>query len=199
MPSPTSAWRVLLWKDFQQVKSALLLLSFGLLAFQWLTLLAWKLFPETQFDNPITVQLVYCCVTPVVAIMACVGLLIGQERQAGGWAWSSSMPQSWRQALASKACVAFGASLLTLIPVAIAPAVLWYLGYSPSTADSREILWTPAIVILLMLELAIFLSIAVLIFRDSLTGLIVGGVWTAGAPCGLRLHCFGNSIVAASK
>lgn len=181
MPSPTSAWRVLLWKDFQQVKSALLLLSFGLLAFQWLTLLAWKLFPETQVDNPITVQLVYCCVAPVVAIMACVGLLIGQERQTGGWAWSSSLPQSWRQALASKACVAFGASLLTLIPVAIAPAVLWYLGERPSSADSWELLWSPAIVILLMFELAIFLSIAVLIFRDSLTGLIIGGVWTAGA------------------
>lgn len=77
--------------------------------------------------------------------------------------------------------MAFGASLLTLLPVAIAPAVLWYLGDRPSSADSRELLWTPAIVILLMLELAIFLSIPVLIFRDSLTGLIIGGVWTAGA------------------
>ena len=181
MSYPTSAWRALLWKDFQQVKSALLLMSLGIMAFQLLTLFAWKLLPETRFENPIHVQFVYCCVTPVVAIMACVGLLIGQERQTGGWAWSSSLPQSWRQALASKLCVAFGASLLTLIPVAISPLVLWFLGYDANSSESWELAWAPAIVLLVMLELVIFLSIAVLIFRDSLTGLIVGGVWTAVA------------------
>lgn len=179
MSNPTSAWRALLWKDFQQVKSALLLMSFGILAFQLLTLFAWKLSPQTRFENPIYVQFAYCCVAPVLSIMACVGLLIGQERQTGGWAWSSSLPQSWRQALASKACVAFGASLLTLIPVAISPVLLWYWRNPNHPLDSSGLTWIPAFVLLMMFELSVFLTVAVLIFRDSLTGLIVGGFWTA--------------------
>ncbi len=185
MSHPSSAWRALVWKDFQQVKSALLLMTLGILAFQLIALIGWKMIPEQQNVNPLILQLTFCFMTPIVAIMACVGLLIGQERQTGSWAWSSSLPQSWRQALASKVCVGLGASLLTVIPLVIVPAILWFLGYRIELNDRADLIWIPSAALLLMLELGVFLSVAVLIFRDSLTGLIVGGVLTTIVQFGL--------------
>lgn len=174
--APPSPLRALLWKDFQQVKMAVLMLTVGCAAFQLISLAGWTLMPANV--NPLVMPLVFCGLTPILAVMACVGLLIGQERQTGSWAWSSSLPQSWRQALASKACVTFGLSLLTLIPLAIAPFVLWTMGYQLQSDEELEIVAAPGGVLITMLELAVFLTIALLIFRDSLTGLIAGGIWT---------------------
>ena len=174
--APRSAWRALLWKDFQQVKAALLVITLSLMGIQAVSLLIpmWLSAPGTQNQFPLEVPIGVATAAPFVCILACIGMLIGQERQTGSWAWSSSLPQSWRQALASKTLVSLSASVLLLIPLSLIPFIAWSAGYQ-LMYDSTA-LPTVALALLFAIDMAVYLTIGVLILREPLTGLIVGSI-----------------------
>src|SRR5690349_6329113 len=106
----TPPWRHLLWKDFHQVRPALVG-SLGILACLQLLYLVLQLFANgtgmQTFQHTYTLALL----APTLAAIACSGLLIGHERQTRTWNWSSSLPLDWRWALASKFIVWFVSSL----------------------------------------------------------------------------------------
>ena len=113
-PSSSTLWFHLLWKDFRQVRmlivgvaivEACMQLMMGTFESMWPAEMA--LFSL----NAINIALA----TPTLLAIGCSGVLIGQERQTGSWTWSSSLPVSWRQSLASKTLVWFGASLVTTL------------------------------------------------------------------------------------
>ncbi len=174
--APRSAWRALLWKDFQQVKPALLVVTLALMGIQAFLLLIvpWLSPPDAQIIIPLDVPIAIASFAPFICMLASIGMLIGQERQTGSWAWSNSLPQSWRQALASKTVVSLAASLLPLIPLSLIPWIGWSVGYH--LENDSAALPTAAFAILIAIDLAVYLAIGVLIFREPLTGLVVGSI-----------------------
>ena len=191
--APRSAWRALLWKDFQQVKPALLVVTLGLMGIQALSLLIapWLSAPGRQDYFPLEALIGIATVAPVVCILASMGMLIGQERQTGSWAWSSSLPQSWRQSLASKTLISLSACVLPLIPLSLIPLIAWIAGY-PSMNDSGALpmagMAMAGMAMVFAIYMAVYLAIGVLIFREPLTGLIVGSITCVIGPY-LMLAC----------
>ncbi len=176
LTAPT-AWRALLWKDFQQVKPALTLLTGSLVAVQALALVCQLLFSSDRQGRALEWTVALGFMAPLFGILACVGLLVGQERQSGSWAWSSSLPMSWRTSMLSKICVALLASGLMLVPLAVMPLVAVGLGCRVPPDFWLADIFAAPITILMLLNVGAALTCSVLIFRESLTGLIVGSVW----------------------
>ncbi len=176
--APKFAWHALIWKDFQQVKPALVAISLGLIAMQFLAAAAAAVLGNYNSQQPLVSAITIGFMGPVLAIIASVGLLLGHERQMGSWAWSSSLPMSWRSALASKTAVAIGSSFLTFVPLAFVPTVLFALGYRFDTQGPFvELVGAQFLVLLIAVDVGVVLATSVLIFRESLTGLVVGAIW----------------------
>ena len=90
-----SLWFALLWKDFQQVKSTFIAVLAGVFVVQLLLLFSAGFAPNDEsrmalFGGTVT----FACIAPILLALGCGGMLIGQERQSGTWAWSSSLPAS---------------------------------------------------------------------------------------------------------
>ena len=174
--SKPSLWNALLWKDFQQVKSTYAVVVGGMFAFQLICFMAFLLIQheETRIGF-IGASVTLACIAPILLALGCSGMLIGHERQTGTWAWSSSLPVSWTQALTSKLLVAIAGSLGVCIPLAIIP--VWFLFTQaqrlPEASESTLVVLGS---LLIFAELVAFCFVATLLMRDTLMALIVAAV-----------------------
>ena len=178
--SRPSLWFVLLWKDFQQVKSTFIAVLAGVFAVQLLLLFSagFALSEEARmafFGGTVT----FACIAPILLALGCGGMLIGQERQSGTWAWSSSLPASWRLALGSKLVVATVGSLAASVPLAIIPLALWMNGLFPPTAGSLAAFYVSSLTIVIFVEVVVFCFLATVLIRETLTALVVAGIGLA--------------------
>jgi len=174
--SKPSLWNALLWKDFQQVKSTFTFVVVFLLGVQIICLIAFLLIQheETRL-NFMGVTVTLPCIAPILLALGCSGMLIGHERQTGTWAWSSSLPVSWTQALASKLFVAVAGSLGVCIPLAIMP--LWFLfTQAPRLPETAVAAYVVFVGFLIFAEVVAFCFLFTLMMRDTLMALVVTAV-----------------------
>jgi len=104
--------RHLLWKEFRQVWQLIVGIVI-IQAFVQLMLGLLEMLPSEMVglsQSAINIALA----SPSLLAIACCGALIGQKRQTGCWAWSSSLPVTWWQSLVSKLIVWIGASTASL-------------------------------------------------------------------------------------
>jgi hypothetical protein len=107
-------------------------------------------------------------------MLACVGLLIGNERETRTWDWSSTLPVSWRGALASKFLVSTACCVIMLFALGIIPACSWLSGHRTTLPDWQTLLMFVLIYALALLDLFFFLTFVTLLFRETLHALIFG-------------------------
>ena len=162
-----SLWGSLLWKDFQQVKLAFLVLVGGAVCMQLLLLIFAFLTSDREQSGPFLSSLLgIASVTPILLALACSGMLIGHERQSGNWAWSSSLPVSWKKSLCSKLIVATLGSLFASLPLGILPAIF-------ATVDVVASYF--GLTLLIFLQVIVLCFLATLLMRDTLIALLVAG------------------------
>jgi len=171
----STLWKSLLWKDFQQVKSAFLVLVLGCIGVQLLLVL------NGWFSGGVDVWIYTVTIAtaaPILLALACSGMLIGHERQSGSWAWSSSLPVAWHQSLGSKLLVTTLGSLIASMPLAIIPAVLSMTkALKMPFGNSDEYYSSIATIFLIFLEVIVFSFVATILMRDTLMALISGGMF----------------------
>ncbi len=178
--SRPTIWFALLWKDFQQVKSTFIAVLAGVFAVQLLLLFSASFVQNAEarmalYGGTIT----FACIAPILLALGCGGMLIGQERQSGTWAWSSSLPASWRLALGSKLVVATVGSLGTSVPLAIIPLALWMTGQFLPTAGSFAVIYVSSLTVVIFFEVVVFCFLATILMRETLTALVVAGIGLA--------------------
>lgn len=171
-----SGLHALLWKDFYLVKPALAAIGIGVLALQFLMFAVHALEPSYPASNALEASLILALITPILAALACCGMLVGHERQSGTWAWSSGLPQSWRQALSSKLIVSLFSSGLLMVPSLMIPVAALWLGNRIPQHSVVESVYASPIIALVMIEVFVFLTLTTLIFRETLTGMVVGAI-----------------------
>jgi hypothetical protein len=171
-----SLWGSLLWKDFQQVKLAFLVLVIAALCMQLMFLIiVWLTLDLDQWGPLVNSVFGIASATPIMLALACTGMLIGHERQSGNWSWSSSLPVFWWQALGSKLIVTTLGSLLVSLPLGVIPALL-------STSQKLHAPYGDVSVAYYSLTLVIFLEVIVVCFlatvlmRETLGALLVAGL-----------------------
>ncbi|MCC6509790.1 MAG: hypothetical protein IT423_11820 [Pirellulaceae bacterium] len=174
--------RHLLWKDYRQVRPALI----GLLLIQASLILLFfiRQMVATARDNDIfPVSFSIVLVAPTLVAMACSGILIGHERQTRTWNWSSSLPVSWASSLISKTIVwAVGSLVLFSILLALY-GILFQIcvwnGYTfiqqPEWTWSTEAWLMTAL--LVPLEVYVCFSLAALIWDDTLAALVLSAIF----------------------
>ncbi len=175
-----SLWLALLWKDFQQVKSTFIAVLAGVFAVQLLLVFSAGFAPNDEtrmafYGGTVT----FACIAPILLALGCGGMLIGQERQSATWAWSSSLPASWRLALGSKLVVATVGSLCASVPLAIIPLALWMTRQFPPTAGSLMAIYISSFTVVIFVEVIIFCFLATLLMRETLTALVTAGIGLA--------------------
>lgn len=176
-----SVWSALLWRDWRQVAPSLMALVVSVVALQALLLLIYSLMSAPQHEGlALQSTLMLTLIAPILGALACSGMLIGQERQSGTWAWSSSLPVSWSRVLASKLVVTTAVSLLIVLPLAVIPLAAFALGYRLPQRESLSAIYATPIVALLAIDVVVFFFLSVLLFRETLTGMIVGAVCVTG-------------------
>ena len=174
--SKPSLWHALLWKDFQQVKSTFTAVVVGVLGVQLILFLASRLIQDQETRTGFMATIVTVAfLAPVFLALGSSGMLIGHERQTGTWAWSSSLPVSWMQALASKLVVSISGSLCVCIPLAILP--VWFLAtQAPRLPEATQSAYLVCGGLLIFVEVVAFCFVATLLMRDTLMALVVGSV-----------------------
>ena len=90
----------LLWKDYRQLRPALIGCWAIMAVILLLTCVRQLLAENRETIFPDAIMLVLAA--PTLAAMAASGILIGHERQTRTWNWSSSLPISWTSSLISK-------------------------------------------------------------------------------------------------
>ena len=181
--SRPTIWFALLWKDFQQVKSTFIAVLAGFLAVQLLLLFSASFVQNAearmaQFGATVT----FACIAPILLALGCGGMLIGHERQTGTWAWSSSLPVSWLQALGSKLFVSTIGSLCASLPLAIIPVLLLItrqLPVPPISSDKQLAFYVSGMTIVIFFEVIVFCFLATMLLRETLTALVVAGIGLA--------------------
>ncbi len=178
--SKPSLWFALLWKDLQQVKSTFIAVLAGVFAVQLLLLFLAGFAPTDEarmafFGGTVT----FACIAPILLALGCGGMLIGQERQSGTWAWSSSLPASWRLVLGSKLVVATVGSLGASAPLAIIPMGLWMTRQFPPEAGSLAAIYVSSLTVVIFIEVVVFCFLATILMRETLTALVVAGIGLA--------------------
>lgn len=175
--SRPTLWFALLWKDFQQVRSTFIAVFAGVFAVQLLLLFSASFVQNAEarmalFGGTVT----FACIAPILLALGCGGMLIGQERQSGTWAWSSSLPASWRLALGSKLVVAMFGSLGASVPLAIIPLALWMTQQFLPAAGSLAVIYVSSLTVVLFFEVVVFCFLATTLMRETLTALVVAGI-----------------------
>ena len=178
--SRPTKWFALLWKDFQQVKSTFIAVLAGVFAVQLLLLFSASFAPNEEarmalFGGTVT----FACIAPILSALGCGGMLIGQERQTGTWAWSSSLPASWQLALSSKLVVATVGSLGASVPLAIIPVALWLTRQFPPAVGSLAVIYASSLTVVIFFEVVVFCFLATILMRETLTALVVAGIGLA--------------------
>lgn len=171
----SSAWSAELWKDYRQVRQPVGSILLGLFTVQMLFFLAGLfIVSETERANVLGMMMTIALLSPVLVTIACAGMLIGHERQTGTWGWNSVLPHSWQQSLGIKLLVAIVSTVVVFLVLAILPTIE-YLSSGRASNDR----WEPAVIWMagiLVADCLAFYFLALLLFRDTLTGLLVATV-----------------------
>lgn len=175
--SHASAWRSLLWKDWQQIKSMLLAVVIGLAGVQLLLCAISSLdIDKTLGHSLLQAAKTLACLAPVLIVVGCCGLLVGQERQTGTWHWSTSLPVHWSTAVGSKLLVTLAAAAVALLMTLIIPT----LALSISPVDRMQLAWMDSFFsffsILFLVEVFVILTLACLLLREPLTAIAFAGI-----------------------
>jgi hypothetical protein len=172
-----SLWGALVWKDFQQVKQTFAAVLIGLFFAQLVLMVAANGTVE-EFNKQGFLQGTILCasIAPILLAIGCSGMLVGQERQSGTWAWSSSLPVAWQTALLSKLSISLLGTLAATIPLTIVPLVLWYTGQFTPKVDSIVTVYSFGLSFLVFLEVTVFCYLTTLLMRETLTALAAAGV-----------------------
>ena len=175
-----SLWVALLWKDFQQVKPTFVAVLAGVFSVQLILLLA-GLLNHSEYNRMALFggTVTFACIGPILLALGCSGMLIGQERQSGTWAWSSSLPVSWIQALSSKLLVSIVGSLIASIPLTIIPIGLLITRQLDKELSSNIAIYALALPLFIFVEVVVFCFLATVLIRETLTALVVAGVGLA--------------------
>ncbi len=171
--------RALLWKDFRQAAGGLVG-SLGLLVGIMLLLFIMQVTSRGSMDTFQGAFLIAYS-APSLAALACVGLLIGQERQTRTWNWSSHLPVSWYSSLLSKTVVWIISSTIMLLLLLALYGVLYRIclsvGYVPMTDMSSltPIGWLGAMLLAAVQSYLLF-GVAVLLMQDALWAICLAGI-----------------------
>ncbi|MCA9195686.1 MAG: hypothetical protein KDB03_28145 [Planctomycetales bacterium] len=177
--APTAhPWRSLLWKDAQLLKQAILAIALSLVGIQLLIVAGSLFLNEAQAARQCETTLLMLVASPFFVSLAGSAMLIGHERQMGTWLWNSSLPISWLKALASKMMILASYAILVGIASSLIPIILILTGSMQITlAESFTPIYASAATLYLVLETFVFFSIAVLLFREPMTGLASAAVF----------------------
>ncbi len=172
-----SLWTALIWKDFQQVKQVFFAVLVGVFCVQFMLLILGALSREADnksalFGGTVTIA----CAAPILLALGCSGMLVGQERQSGTWAWSSSLPVSWSQALGSKLLVTLFGSLAASLPLAVIPIGLLLARRLETQANSVAAVYVSWLTLVIFLEVVLFCFLTTVLIRETLTALVVAGI-----------------------
>ena len=170
----------LLWKDFQQVKSTFIAVLAGVFVVQLVLLVSASFAQNADTRTGLLGGTVtFACVAPILLALGCSGMLIGHERQSGTWAWSSSLPASWRLALSSKLLVSTFGSLFASLPLAIIPVSLLITGQLliPESANvTLATFYISSMTIVIFFEVIVFCFLTTALLRETLTALVVAAI-----------------------
>jgi len=119
------------------------------------------------------------CAAPILLALGCSGMLVGQERQSGTWAWSTSLPVSWGHALSSKLVVSILGSLVSSLPLALIPIGLLIARRLETHPDSFAAIYVSWLTLIIFLEVVVFCFLTTLLIRETLTALVVAGIGLA--------------------
>ncbi len=168
--------RHLLWKDYRQIRPALIgcwaiyAVILLLLFVQQLTVM------EIETFFPQCIMLVLSA--PTLVAMAASGILIGHERQTRSWNWSSSLPISWYSSMLSKFVVWLASSVVMVLTLGLVYLLLaWICRMRGLTGPafpewiSPEMIVSTAVVV--PLAVYICFSLAALLWNDTLTAFVV--------------------------
>ncbi|MCR9295995.1 MAG: hypothetical protein NXI32_25040 [bacterium] len=178
LPSP---WRAILWKDWNQIRPAVLAIIAGMAGAQAVILLANLAFvPSGSWSSMTEITAVLAMISPALVAIAAAGMLIGHERQTRSWNWSSGLPISWGMALGSKLLVSVASVILTMAVLLIVPIVVGvFLAQLPANSWVLSN-YGSLFAVALAIDTIVFFMLSALIFHDALTALIVGAVWILG-------------------
>ena len=172
-----SLWGALVWKDFQQVKQTFAAVLIGLFFAQLVLMVAANgTIEEFTKQGFLQGTIVCASIAPVLLAIGCSGMLVGQERQSGTWAWSSSLPVAWQTALLSKLSISLLGTLAATIPLTIVPLSLWYGGQFTPTVDSIATVYSFGLSFLVFLEVTVFCYLTTLLMRETLTAIAAAGM-----------------------
>lgn len=180
--NPTVAMRHLLWKDFRQIRPALVACLVMLACIQLLYLAAQLVERGTSMATFQSAYLI-ALIAPTLAAIACSGLLVGQERQTRTWNWSSSLPISWSSALASKFVVWLASSAVLTVLLLAVYGLLYRVALLAGRVPSSDVMWQIAevrvmlaMLLLIPFEVFVIFSIAALLWNDTLLALVVSAI-----------------------
>ncbi len=176
--SPSRVWRHLLWKDWRQVWQLVIGITIVQAALQLMLGTLEVLLPvEMRELSKASVNIALAA--PTLLAIACCGMLIGHERQTGCWAWSSSLPVSWRQSLLSKTVVWVFSSTVSLILLLITAQIALSMNervWLPALFQNSSSTWTYVMTLAITVQVFIFFSIAALLIKDTLMAFVVAAV-----------------------
>ncbi len=172
-----SLWGALVWKDFQQVKQTFAAVLIALFFAQLVLMVAANGTIEEFTKQGFLQGTILCAsIAPILLAIGWSGMLVGQERQSGTWAWSSSLPVSWQTALLSKLSISLLGTLAATIPLTIVPLALWYGGQFTPKVDTIVTFYSFGLSFLVFLEVTVFCYLTTLLMRETLTALAAAGV-----------------------
>ncbi len=175
-----SLWTALIWKDFQQVKQTFIAVLAGVFCVQLALLVAGACSRDVAtraalFGGTVT----FACIAPILLALGCSGMLVGQERQSGTWAWSSSLPVTWFQALSSKLLVSIFGSIVASLPLVVIPIGLLITRLLDTGASSVAAIHVSWLTFVIFLEVVVFCFLTTVLIRETLTALVVAGIGLA--------------------
>ena len=165
----------LLWKDYRQLRPALIGCWAILAVILLLNCVRQLLAQDREMSFPDAIMLVLAA--PTLAAMAASGILIGHERQTRTWNWSSSLPISWTSSLISKFIIWLVGSGLMVSTLYLLFLLLLQLcrmqgmtrGLSPDWLSPQMVVTT---VFFVPLIVYICFSLAALLWNDTLTAFV---------------------------
>jgi ABC-type transport system involved in multi-copper enzyme maturation permease subunit len=174
---PPSRWYGLLWKDFQLIRATLVAVTSGLFLVQLIFLMvSFATNDESLREGMLGGISILASIAPILFAIGCSGMLVGHERQSGTWAWSSSLPVSWRQALASKLLVSLVGSAFVGVVLAVVPVILLATGRLVVGNTSLAAVYASGLTAVALLEVMVCFYVASLMIRETLTALVVAGL-----------------------
>lgn len=172
-----SVLTVLLWKDYQQARTVILSVLFGLFGIQSVIFLISLAIGDTTSVRSLNDSLIaLAMVAPFLIALGCAGMLIGQERQTNTWDFSSSLPGTWAMALFSKLTLTILASAVTTAVLLTIPLSCFLLGSFPLSSALSEVL-SPLSSVVVFVEVLFAFFLACLLFKETLNGMFVAALF----------------------